>query len=227
MTKKLNAEGIQCSENTVARLMRRDGIKAHRVKKFRQKTTNSNHNLPVAKNLLAQCFTCSNINRVWLTDFTYIPLKEGFSYLCTVQDLFSRRIVGWATSQTIDTKLALAALDQAAALRTPPEGLILHSDRGSQYASAEFRKRLAHYKIQQSMSRKGNCYDNAPQESFFKSFKVEEVYRNQYFTHEQATRAVVDYIERVYNTVRLHSALGFQSPIQYEQAMLLELECSA
>lgn len=227
MTKKLNAEGIQCSENTVARLMRREAIKAHRVKKFRQKTTNSNHNLPVAKNLLDQCFTCSNINRVWLTDFTYIPLKEGFSYLCTVQDLFSRRIVGWATSQTIDTKLALAALDQAAALRTPPEGLILHSDRGSQYASAEFRKRLAHYKIQQSMSRKGNCYDNAPQESFFKSFKVEEVYRNQYFTHEQATRAVVDYIERFYNPVRLHSALGFQSPIQYEQAMLLELECSA
>ena len=227
MTKKLNAQGIKCSENTVARLMRREGIKAHRVKKFKQVTTDSNHKLPVAKNLLDQCFTCSNVNRVWLTDFTYIPLKEGYTYLCTIQDLFSRRIVGWATSQKLDTKLALAALDQAVVLRSPPKGLILHSDRGSQYASAEFRERLIQCNIVQSMSRKGNCYDNAPQESFFKSFKVEEVYRNQYFTHEQATRAVVDYIERFYNPVRLHSALGYKSPIQFEQTRQLEINCSA
>lgn len=226
MTKMLEAEGIQCSENTVARLMRREAIKANRAKKFRQTTTDSKHNLPITKNLLDQCFTCSNINRVWLTDFTYIPLKEGFTYLCTIVDLFSRRIVGWETSQTIDTKLALAALDQAVALRAPPGGLILHSDRGSQYASHDFRARLKQCNIVQSMSRKGNCYDNAPQESFFKSFKVEEVYRNQYFTHEQATRAVVDYIERFYNPVRLHSALGFKSPIQFEHATALGLECS-
>ncbi len=227
MTKKLNAQGIKCSENTVARLMRREGIKAHRAKKFKQVTTDSNHKLPVAKNLLDQCFNCSNVNRAWLTDFTYIPLKEGYTYLCTIQDLYSRRIVGWATSQKLDTKLALAALDQAVVLRSPPKGLILHSDRGSQYASAEFRERLIQCNIVQSMSRKGNCYDNAPQESFFKSFKVEEVYRNQYFTHEQATRAVVDYIERFYNPVRLHSALGYKSPIQFEHTRQLEINCSA
>lgn len=225
MTQKLNDEGIKCSKNTVAKLMRREGIRARRAKRFKQVTTDSNHKLPVAENLLDQCFTCSNINRVWLTDFTYIPLKEGFTYLCTIQDLCSRKIVGWATSLSIDTKLALAALDQAVALRKPPKGLILHSDRGSQYASGDFRARLEQYNIVQSMSRKGNCYDNAPQESFFKSFKVEEIYRNQYFTHEQATRAVVDYIDCFYNPVRLHSALGFKSPIQFEREMLTGSTC--
>ncbi len=146
----------------------------------------------------------------------------GFSYLCTVQDLYSRRIVGWATSRKIDAQLALAALDQAIALREPKSGLILHSDRGSQYASIAFRARLTQCEFLQSMSRKGNCYDNAPMESFFKSFKVEEVYHSRYETHEQATRAVIDYIERFYNPKRLHSTLDYVSPNEFEELRLFE-----
>jgi putative transposase len=216
LTKALNAIGIRCSENTVARLMQRENIRAQRAKKYRVTTTDSKHNLPIAPNRLNQCFSCERRDRVWLTDFTYIPLKEGFTYLCTVEDLYSRRIVGWATSRSIDTKLALAALDQAVALRNPDKGLIVHSDRGSQFASQQYRHRLLACNLLQSMSRKGNCYDNAPMESFFKSFKVEEVRRQVYDTCEQATRAVIDYIERFYNPVRLHSAIGFQSPIEFE-----------
>jgi transposase InsO family protein len=207
--------------------MKLEGIRASRAQKFRVTTTDSKHNLPIAPNRLGQCFTCSNVNSVWLTDFTYIPLKEGFTYLCSIQDLFSRRIVGWATSQAIDAQLALAALNQAIALRQPQPGLIVHSDRGSQFASDAFRSRLIQCQFEQSMSRKGNCYDNAPMESFFKSFKVEEVRRLRYDSHEQATRAVIDYIERFYNPVRLHSALGFVSPIQFEQSSRCELKMNA
>lgn len=227
MRKELNNSGVLCSENTVAKLMRREGIRAKISPKFRILTTDSKHDLPIAPNRLNQQFVAHNINQVWLTDFTYIPLREGFTYLCTAQDLCSRRIVGWATSQSIDTKLALAALNQAIALRQPMKGLIVHSDRGSQYASQAYRGRLRQCEYLQSMSRKGNCYDNAPMESFFKSFKVEEVYRNKYATHEEATRAVTDYIERFYNRVRLHSALDYQSPIHFEESLLREENRSA
>jgi transposase InsO family protein len=134
-------------------------------------------------------------------------------------DLCSRKIVGWATSQNIDTNLALTALHQAVALRAPKPGLILHSDRGSQYASHAFRAQLKKYDFKQSMSRKGNCYDNSPMESFFRSFKVEDVYNNKYETHEQATRAVIDFIERFYNPVRLHSSLGYANPIDFEHKL--------
>lgn len=180
-------------------------------------TTDSKHDLPIAPNRLNQDFTAQKPNHVWLTDFTYIPTKVGFTYLCTVQDLYSRRIVGWATSQKIDSVLALNALDQAIALRQPQSGLIVHSDRGSQFASQAYRDRLRVNKFLQSMSRKGNCYDNAPMESFFKSFKSEEVYQNCYQSHEEASRAAADYIERFYNPVRLHSALGYCSPSVYER----------
>ncbi len=192
MHKELLKSGIECSQNTVARLMRCEGIRARQARKFRVATTDSEHNLPVAPNRLGRDFTCPNINRVWLTDFTYIPLAEGFTYLCTMQDLCSRRIVGWATSRSIDAQLAIAALNQAVALRQPESGLIVHSDRGSQFASQAFRSRLLSCNALQSMSGKGNCYDNAPMESFFKSFKVEEVSRQTYQTHEQATRGVID-----------------------------------
>jgi transposase InsO family protein len=167
--------------------------------------------------LFKPSFYRSKANQIWLTDFTYIHRKEGFSYLCTIQDLYSRRIVGWATSLKIDTVLALDALDQAFALRSPSSGLILHSDRGSQFASQAYRDRLKKYEFLQSMSRKGNCYDNAPMESFFKSFKTEEVYQNSYQTHEEVTRAATDYIERFYNRKRLHSALDYQSRIEFER----------
>lgn len=216
LTKALCAVGIQCSENTVARLMQRENIRAQSAKKYRIATTDSRHSMPIAPNRLNQDFTCQSRDCVWLTDFTCIPLKEGFTYLCTVQDLYSRRIVGWATSRSINTDLALAGLNQAIALRGPKAGLIVHSDRGSQFASEAYRHRLLACKILQSMSRKGNCYDNAPIESFFKSFKVEEVRRQTYDSHEQATRAVVEYIERFYNPVRLHSSIGYQSPIEFE-----------
>jgi transposase InsO family protein len=207
--------------------MRREGIRAKITPRFRIPTTDSKHDLPIAPNRLNQQFVAQNINQVWLTDFTYTPLREGFTYLCTTQDLCSRRIVGWATSRSIDSDLARAALNQAIALRHPEKGLIVHSDRGSQYASQAYRKRLRQCEYLQSMSRKGNCYDNAPMESFFKSFKIEEVYRNRYATHEEATRAVTDYIERFYNRVRLHSALGYLSPIRFEESLLQEANRTA
>jgi transposase InsO family protein len=215
--KEINKSGLVCCENTVAKLMKRESIRAKVAPKFRVVTTDSNHDLPIAPNRLDQVFQAQKPNLIWLTDFTYIHRKEGFSYLCTIQDLYSRRIVGWATSLKIDAALAIEALDQAIALRSPEDGLIVHSDRGSQFASLAYRNRLDKHRMLQSMSRKGNCYDNAPMESFFKSFKTEEVYQNNYHTHEEVTRAATDYIERFYNRKRLHSALDYQSPIEFER----------
>jgi transposase InsO family protein len=215
--RKLVSQGTHVSRNTVAKLMNRHDIRARNQRKFRVRTTDSRHCFPIAPNRLEQPFFAEQPDQIWLTDFTFLPVAGKFSYLCTVQDLCSRKIVGWAASQTIDTKLALAALDQAIALRQPQKGLIVHSDRGSQYASEAFRKRLNHHGLVPSMSRKGNCYDNAPMESFFKSFKVEEVYHATYDSHEQAVRAAADYIERFYNATRLHSALDYVSPNQFEQ----------
>jgi transposase InsO family protein len=215
--KELVKFGWKCCENTVAKLMRKVGIRAATAMKFKPMTTDSKHADPIAPNRLDQDFTAKKPNRVWLTDFTYIPIREGFTYLCTIQDLFSRRIVGWSTSRKVDSALAIQALNQAIALRQPAAGLIVHSDRGSQFASQAYRGRLSSNRFLQSMSRKGNCYDNAPMESFFKSFKSEEVYRKTYQTHEEATRAVADYIDRFYNRQRLHSALGYFSPNDYER----------
>jgi transposase InsO family protein len=220
--RELVKQGTACSVNTVAKLMRINGIQARNKPRFRIATTDSKHDLPIAPNRLNQQFTISKINKVWLTDFTYIPTCEGFSYLCAFKDLCSRRIVGWAMSRKIDAQLAIKALHQAVALREPPRGLIIHSDRGSQFASNAFRKRIHDCRFKQSMSRKGNCYDNAPMESFFKSFKVEEVYHEKYETHEHAVRAANDYIERFYNPKRLHSALGYVSPTEFEQRLVLK-----
>jgi transposase InsO family protein len=224
---ELQKLGIACCKNTVAKLMRNEGIRARSKRKFRVSTTDSKHDFPIATNRLNQQFTAQKLNQVWLTDFTYISTKEGFTYLCTIQDLCSRRIVGWGTSQKIDAQLALSALNEAIALRDPQPGLIVHSDRGSQFASVSYRSRLRGCQFQQSMSRKGNCYDNAPMESFFRSFKVEEVYWNEYDTHEQATRGVRDYIDRFYNRDRLHSSLGYVSPIEFEQRQLFGVKENA
>tara|TARA_R110001592_G_scaffold126747_1_gene338215 strand:+ start:492 stop:1307 length:816 start_codon:yes stop_codon:yes gene_type:complete len=217
MHRELVKRGIQCCRNTVAKCMRKAGIQANRRAKFRISTTDSNHNSPIAPNLLEQDFSTETLNQVWLTDITYIPTKEGFTYLAAFVDLHSRKIVGWRTSRHIDSNLVVAALDQALAIRTPKAGLIIHSDRGSQYASEHFRGRLNCHRLVQSMSRRGNCYDNAPMESFFKSYKTEEV-QEIYDTHEHATRCVSEYIEGFYNPIRLHSSLEYQSPIEFEQA---------
>jgi putative transposase len=213
MHKELNRVGISCSENTVAKLMQREGIHAKVAAKFKPQTTDSNHDLPIAPNRLNQAFHAQRLNQIWLTDFTYIHHKEGLSYLCTFQDLCSRKIVGWAVGESIDAALAVKAFDQTIALRNPKAGLIVHSDRGSKFASLLFHQCLP------SMSRKRNCYDNAPMESFFKSFKTEEVYQACYQSHEQAVHGVVDYIDRFYNATRLHSALGYLSPIEFEQKL--------
>ncbi|WP_345328554.1 IS3 family transposase [Novipirellula rosea] len=218
MHRELLKRGFQCSRNTVAKYMRKAGIQANRRTKFRISTTDSNHNEPIANNLLEQKFSAETIDQVWLTDITYIPTKEGFSYLCVFIDLHSRKVVGWKTSRNIDSELVVSALTQALVLRSPAAGLIVHSDRGSQYASEHFRSRLTAHGLIQSMSRRGNCYDNAPMESFFKSYKTEEA-QQIYDTHEQATRGVSDYIECFYNPLRLHSSLGYQSPIDFEQAV--------
>lgn len=222
MQRELEKNGYNCCVNTVARLMHQAGIKARTSRKFRVLTTDSNHDYPIAPNRLNQQFEAEAPNQIWLSDITYINTKEGFTYLCTVLDLYSRKIVGWATSRKIDSELVISALVQAVILRSSLRGLVLHSDRGSQYASHAFQECLSKYGLVQSMSRRGNCYDNAPMESFFKSFKVEEVYRGEYETYEQATRCVRDYIERFYNCERLHSSLGYLSPVEYESQRLWE-----
>jgi len=225
MHRLLRKNGYECCENTVARLMKRERIRARTPRKFKVVTTDSKHDQPIAPNLLEQRFEAQRPNQVWLTDITYIQTKEGYTYLCTVEDLYSRRIIGWATGRKIDADLALRAFLQAVALRSSLQGLIVHSDRGSQFASSAFREGLRRCGCVQSMSRKGNCYDNAPMESFFRSFKVEEAYRWDYETHEKATRGVADYIERFYNRTRLHSSLGYLSPMEYERLRLWEVEC--
>lgn len=217
--RELLARGMPCSLNTVASVMKKAGIQARTKRKFRVMTTDSKHDHPIAPNLLEQDFRVNTLNCVWLTDITYLETKEGFSYLCTVEDLCSRRIVGWAASRKIDTALALAALQQAIDLRDPPRGLIVHSDRGSQFACAAYRQRLARHGLTRSMSRKGNCYDNAPMESFYRSLKCEEVYWMSYSTHEEVLRSMTEYIDRFYNRVRRHSSLDYLSPLEYERQL--------
>lgn len=219
MHRELISRGIECCRNTVAKCMRKAGITANRRSKFRISTTDSNHDHPIAPNLLNQNFSTKGINEVWLTDITYIPTKEGFTYLVAIVDLHSRKIIAWQTSRRIDSLLVIEALEQAVTLRGPVPGVIVHSDRGSQYASEAFRERLSKHGLVQSMSRRGNCYDNAPMESFFKSYKAEEVQDEIYETHEHATRGVSQYIENFYNPRRLHSSLDYQSPIEFEQRL--------
>lgn len=196
MVGELSKAGLSSSVNTVAKLMHQAGVRARTKPKFRITTTDSKHDSPIAPNRLGQLFVAQKPNLVWLTDFTFIHTKEGFTYLCMIQDLFCRKIIGWATSRSIDTQLALAAFNQAFTFRRPDPGVVLHSDRGSQFASLEYRNRLLRCKCLKSMSRKGNCYDNAPMESFFKCYKSEEVTRQTYQSHEHATCGAVDYIDR-------------------------------
>jgi len=215
ITEDLQAKGTKCSKNRVARLMKVHGIIAKAKKKFKA-TTNSKHNLPVADNLLNQDFVAEKPNTVWVSDITYIWTLEGWLYLAVILDLYSRQVVGWAMSDRLTANFVIKALHQAIGRRNPVRGCILHSDRGIQYASADFRDVLNSHGFIQSMSRKGNCYDNAVAESFFHTLKTEHVYDYRYETRAEAIQSIFEYIEIFYNRQRRHSAIGYRSPVSYE-----------
>ena len=213
--KDLIDDGVRCGKNRVARIMREAGIRSRTKKKFKA-TTNSRHNLPVAPNLLNQDFTVDAPDRTWVSDITYIHTHKGWLYLAVVLDLFNREIVGWATSSRRTRQLAIDALQMALGHRTPAKGLIHHSDQGSQYASGDYQKTLSKHGITCSMSRKGNCYDNAVAESFFRLLKTEWVNHHRYLSRSQATQSLFYYIEIFYNRKRRHSALGYATPHEYK-----------
>jgi putative transposase len=215
---ELVARGHDCCVNTVARLMRDNGIAAKTAKKFRCTTTDSDHDLPVAANLLGRQFNPSGANEAWVADITYVPTREGWLYLAAVEDLYSRRVVGWALAEHLESRLVVDALELAVQRRLPGEGLLAHSDRGSQYASEHYQRLLAEHGITCSMSGKADCWDNAPMESFFASLKKELVHGADFATRAEARAAIVEYIEVFYNNQRRHSSLGYVSPAEYEQA---------
>ena len=211
--------GHECCVNTVAQVMREAGIAAKTKRKFRQ-TTDSNHGLPVAENVLDRQFDPDEPNASWVADVTYIPTREGWLYLAVVEDLFSRKVVGWSMDATMTSRLVVDALEMAVARRlkgSSSSGLVAHSDRGSQYASEHYQRRLAEERITCSMSRRGNCWDNAPMESFFASLKKELVHDEDYATREEAKASIFEYIEAFYNRVRRHSSLGYVAPDEYER----------
>ena len=195
--------------------MRENGIRSKTVKKYKA-TTNSKHTLPVAENLLKQNFETAKPNTVWISDITYVPTLEGWLYLAVILDLFSRQIVGWAMSDRLTSGFVVKALYQAIGRRHPASGCIFHSDRGIQYASTDFRDVLKTSGFIQSMSRKGNCYDNAVAESFFHTLKTEHVYDYRYESRAEARQSIFEYIEMFYNRQRRHSSLGYRSPVSFE-----------
>lgn len=213
----IKAQGVTCSVNTVAKIMRQDGLCARRRRKFKA-TTDSSHRLPVAENKLARAFERTAPNQVWVSDITFIPTDEGWLYLATTLDLYSRRIVGWSMKERMTSDLVTDALAMAIAQRHPPAGLMHHSDRGSQYASGAFQRMLSAHGMVCSMSRRGEVYDNAVMESFYATFKRELVHEARYATREDARKAIFEWIEVFYNRQRLHSSLGYRSPADYETA---------
>lgn len=213
---ELRREGERCSKNRVARLMREQGLRAKCKRRFRPRTTQSDSRLPVAANWLKQVPQPDRPNRVWVSDITYLPTRQGWHYLAVTMDLFSRRVVGWAGGPSLETTLVTRALERAIALRGKPPGLIHHSDRGCQYASYMFRQALSTAGITPSMSRKGNCYDNAAMESFFATLKTEVFDRHISPSGRHAELMVFDYIETFYNPKRLHTSLQAKSPMEFE-----------
>lgn len=213
---QLRRQGVKTSENRVARLMKAAGLRARPKRAFRPRTTDSNHPNPIAPNRLKQAQSPTAPNQIWVADITYIWTVEGWIYLAAVMDLFSRRIVGWALSQTMETSLVKEALERAQKERRPPPGLLHHSDRGSQYASHAFGALLQSWQMTASMSGPACCYDNAAMESFWSSLKTELVPAASFQNLAQARTAIFEYIQLFYNPKRLHSALGYQSPVDYE-----------
>ena len=216
ITKQLHAEGVAVSQKTVARIMQEEGIRSKTVKKYKA-TTNSKHHLPVYPNLVDQQFKVEQPGQVWVADITYIWTSEGWLYLATIMELFSRRIIGWAMGERMTKELVILALKRAIQTQPPSPGLIHHSDRGSQYASNEYQQILRDNKIITSMSRKGNCYDNACIESFHSVIKKELIFHEKYKTREQAKKSIVEYIVSFYNYKRIHSYTNYMSPIAYER----------
>lgn len=216
MTHEVREQGLMAGRRRVARLMRENGLRARQPRRFRR-TTDSQHAFPVAPNRLDQDFAAAAPNEKWGTDLSYIWTREGWLYLAVVIDLYARRVVGWAAGDRLHKELALTALRRALVMRRPATGLLHHSDRGSQYCSNEYQAELRRYGIVISMSGKGNCYDNAMVETFFKTLKSELVWRTVFQTRAKATEALARYIDGFYNPRRRHSALGFVSPIQFEK----------
>ena len=212
----LKARGVPCCENTVAKLMRAQRVRPKARRPFVVQTTDSRHGQPVAKNVLNRQFYPERADAVWTADITYVPTADGWLYLAVVLDLFSRRVVGWATADHLRAELACDALRMALAHRKPRGELLHHSDRGAQYASEAYRHLLAAHAIEPSMSRAGNCWDNAVTESFFSTAKRELTHHESYATREEARRSLFEYIEVFYNRQRLHSTLGYRSPTEYE-----------
>lgn len=219
---ELTEKGVRCGRKRVARLMRQAALCARQRGKFKVITTDSAHNYPVARNLLEQNFNASRPNEKWSGDITYIPTAQGWLYLAVILDLYSRHIVGWAMSDSLERHLVIAALQMAIQRRQPPPGLLHHSDRGSQYASDDYQAVLTQAQMQASMSRAGNCYDNAPMESFFGTLKTELIHHCHYQTKAEAKTAIFEYIEVFYNRIRRHSALGYQSPVNFELSALID-----
>ena len=213
----LHQAGQRCGKNRVHRLMRQQRWKTRQKRRFRPRTTDSRHALPIAANHLAQTTEPTRPNQVWQSDITYIPTVQGWLYLAVTLDRYSRRVVGWQLQHSLESSLVTEALAHAQRERSPGPGLLHHSDRGVQYASSACRALLASFQMQPSMSRKANCYDNALVESFFATLKTECFADQTPLTHHQARLMVFDYIETFYNPKRLHSALGFKSPVDFEK----------
>ena len=220
VTAELNESGFACSENRVARLMRLNGIYAKGRRKYRA-TTDSKHPYPVASNLLDRQFVVDRPNAVWVSDITYIWTTEGWLYLAAIVDLYSRMVVGWSMGNRITGQLTLDALKQAIGRRHPRPGLVHHSDRGRQYAAGDYQNMLKDNKMVCSMSRKGDCWDNVPMESFFATLKTELIYGEQLKTQEEVKIRIFEYIEMFYNRERRHSSLGFKNPVDFERAATL------
>lgn len=214
MVRELRDRGFSASKTKVERLMRDNGIRARHKRRYKA-TTDSAHGLPVAENLLDRNFTPSAPNQVWTSDITYLWTDEGWLYLAIVLDLFNREVIGWSIKARMTADIVTDALTMAWFRRKPTPGVLHHSDRGSQYASRVFQDTLAEYGMHCSMSRKGNCWDNAPTESWFNSFKNERVHGNRYATRAEATADAFEYIEVFYNRKRRHSTLGYKSPTQF------------
>ena len=219
IAQELKALGFRCGKHKAGTLMKLAGVAAKQRKRFKA-TTDSNHQLPVAPNLLNRRFSVTTPNCVWVGDITYVWTSEGWLYLAVVMDLYSRRIVGWSMNKCISRRLVMDALIMAIWRRKPSRGLIFHSDRGSQYCSHDFQKLLKNHGMLSSMSRKGDCWDNAVAESFFGSLKIEQVFGKRYFSRSFARQDIVDYIEMFYNSRRRHSSLGYMNPIEFEKQQL-------
>ena len=213
---ELKASGMKVCQNTVAKYMRQEGLKSKVKRPFRVRTTDSNHGHPVAMNLLDRTFSAQAPDRKWCVDITYVPTGEGWLYLAAVIDLFSRKIVGWEMADHLRAELCVNALSMAIERRRPDPGLLHHSDRGVQYACEAYRSLLDRYGIEPSMSRTGDCYDNAAMESFFSTLKRELIYHEKYQTRDEARLSIFEYIEVFYNRKRRHSAIGYQSPESFE-----------